>query len=105
MEALTKSFLLEHGWEQRPESSYTKEEIEEGYVDHRLYITSPYAAVCGQWCHQSVACRDPLTGGWRLNISNYTGISNNHYRPCNLDVVVLNVEEYIRVMEFCKTFN
>lgn len=99
---ITEEFLREHGWINRPESAYTEDDIESGYIDPCLYITSPYANVCGQWCfqHRISYCRD---GYWAIMLSGacLKPVSDIH----EIRMKIRTVEDYNRIIDFCKSID
>lgn len=94
MAELTREYLLSHGWSERPADSYSEEEVEEGYVDNRLFIPSFHYGV---WCYTSVAT-NYNNSEWRIAL----GVNG---RVRDLTVHIYTIEEYERVMDFYNGFN
>lgn len=95
-ELITEEFLRNNGWINKPQSSYSEDEIEEGYVDNCLYITSPYSKICHQWCYIHLIVKQQ-DGSWILNLG-HMGLVNN------LSIRIKTISEYNHVNDFVSKY-
>lgn len=62
---LTEDYLKSQGWENRPKSAYSQDELESGYVDNTLYLR--YTKL-KDWCHYAFIYKQDEGNEWQLNI-------------------------------------
>lgn len=92
---ITEEYLKDKGWENKPQSAYSEDEIEEGYVDNTLYLRYTKRT---EWCQYAFIKRRSPNNEWIMCISDC-----DKYRV-ELTVVLSCIEDYECAMNFYNKF-